>query len=156
MRVRDIMIKNVPPLKPEMSLGEAVHMLIESGYSGLPVVDEEGRVEGIVTEADALTFLEFLDLPGKDEFSDLSGYDERVNFVKRKVRARSGKLVAHVMNQTPILCTPLMKIDDLAELMIDKAVRLVPVVDNGILVGIVTRREIIELLIKPEKVGEGG
>ncbi len=150
MQVSDIMITDVPVLNPDLSLGDAVHRLIDSRFSGLPVVDKDDNVVGIVTEADALTFLEFLDVPTKYSFSDASSYDEKIDLVRRKVRARSGKLVAHIMNQTPVICNPGMPIDDLAELMIDKAVRLVPVVDNGKLVGVVTRRELIELLIRPE------
>ena len=153
MRVSEIMITDVPVLSPEMSLGDAVHKLIDSGFSGLPVVDENREVLGIVTEADALTFLEFLDEPTIDEFSGLGSYDEKIDFIRRKVRARSGKLVLHIMNQTPVVCNPDMTVDDLAELMITKAVRMLPVIEDGKLVGVVTRRILIELLIKPERIG---
>ena len=154
MRVRDIMLKDVPTLNAEMRLSEAVYKLVESGFSGLPVTDESGEVLGIVTEADALSFLEFMDVPHLDDFSELASETDRRNFLKRKVRARSGKLVTHIMNQTPVICTPDTTVDELAEIMIVKAVRLLPVVEGGKLAGIVTRRELLKLLLKPDKTAE--
>jgi CBS domain-containing protein len=154
MRVRDIMIKDVPTLGPEMSFGEAVRHLLDSDLPGLPVTDNKGRVLGIVTEADALTFLEFMDLPGPDEYPELHTEAEKLDFIHQKIRARGGKLVLHVMNQTPIVCTPDMKVYELAELMIEKGVRMLPVVEDGKLVGLVNRRAVIQLLLKPGEIDD--
>ena len=154
MRVRDIMIKDFPVLSAEMSFGEAVQRLVDSGLSGLPVTDEKDMVLGIVTESDALTFLEFMDLPSPDEYPELETEAEKLDFIRQRIRARSGKLVQHVMNQTPIVCRPDMRIYELVELMIEKGVRMLPVVENGKLVGLVNRRAVIKLLLKAGEVDD--
>ena len=154
MRVRDIMIKDVPTLSPEMSFGEAVHCLLDSDLSGLPVTDNKGMVLGIVTESDALTFLEFMDLPNPDEYPELDTEAEKLEFIRQKIRARGGKLVLHVMNQTPIVCKPDMRIYELVELMIEKGVLMLPVVEGGKLVGLVNRRAVIELLLRPGEIDD--
>src|SRR5690606_41207821 len=63
MLARDLMQRNVKTVSPDATVREVAEILAQEDYTGLPVVDEEGRLVGIVTEADLLVRAKTLKLP---------------------------------------------------------------------------------------------
>ncbi|NMN93961.1 CBS domain-containing protein [Antrihabitans stalactiti] len=119
MHARDIMTRPVVTTTPETSLRDATASIVESGFAALPVVDENGRVVGILSESDALT----------------AGPGEQAT------------TVAAAMTTPVETVTPRSDISTIAVRMLNGRLRSIPVVEAGLLVGIVARRDVLRALI---------
>jgi CBS domain-containing protein len=149
LRAKDIMSREVIVFRKDTSVKEAARILTEKGIGGAPVVNEEGRLVGIVTEADLImqdiklhfpTYLHLLDgyvyLPGS-----LHRFEE-------KLRRAVGAEVKDVMTREVITVSPEAKVEDIATLMVEKDIGRVPVVDGEKLVGIITKGDIVKSLTR--------
>lgn len=125
MRTAEIMTRPVVSTSPETPLREAIVQLIEEGFAGLPVVDDDGQVVGIMTEADAL------------RGGAAGGGD---------VASR----VADVMTSPVEVVSPDADVTDVARVMLRDGLRSVPVVDNGVLIGVVSRRDVLRPFVRPD------
>ena len=114
MIARDIMTSNVYTIRPEASAQDAAQLLSQKRISGLPVVNPDGRIIGIVTEADIIS---------------------KVN--------REGLLVADIMSHEVIAVEEETSVSEIASLLANRRIKRVPVVEKGMLVGIVSRADIV-------------
>ena len=126
MIARDIMTRNVHTIHPGASAQEAAHLLSQEHISGAPVVDANGKVIGIVTEADIIS---------------------KVN--------REGLYVADIMSHEVIAVGEETTVSEIAMLFAERKIKRVPVLHDGKLVGIVSRADIVHavaqghLVIRP-------
>jgi CBS domain-containing protein len=114
MIAREIMTRNVYTISPEAGVQEVAQLLSRKSISGVPVIDKDGKIIGIVTEADII---------GK------------VN--------RVGMCVADIMSPEIIFVNEETPVGEIAMLLTERKIRRVPVMRNGKLVGIVCRADII-------------
>jgi CBS-domain-containing membrane protein len=122
-RVKDIMTANVVAVGPDASYREMAGMLRVHRVSGLPVVDAEGVVVGVVSETDLLTG-----------------------------RARAGRTAADLMTRPAVTTDPDELVSSVARLMSRRKLRRVPVVDRqGHLVGIVCRSDVLSVFARPDE-----
>jgi CBS domain-containing protein len=145
MRVEDVMTKDVRTVEPEATLKAVAQVLTDAGISGLPVVGASGEVIGVVSEGDILR---------KEK-----GVDERpggvlgwffVDFpeARQKVAAR---LAQEAMTSPAITVEPWQPVERAAALMIDHQVNRLPVVDDdGKLVGIVSRKDLVRAFVRSD------
>lgn len=150
MKAKEIMNRNVVSVRADMTVAEVARLLSERRIGGLPVVDDEKRVIGIVCESDL--FLKEKGLP----FSAIKiptlfkrwVDPERLAEIYEGARHHTA---ADVMT-TDVVC---VDVDDtvghVALLMAQRNIKRVPVLQNGSLVGIITRADIIRLLARDEK-----
>lgn len=115
--VRDIMITPAITVREDILLTDVVKLLIRHHISGVPVVDDEDSLIGIVTEHDIVNFA-------------LSGHAPRTR-------------VREVMTTNVETCTPDTLFVDIANDFAARRIRRIPVVEGGKVVGIVSRRDII-------------
>ncbi|WP_295632916.1 CBS domain-containing protein [uncultured Mitsuokella sp.] len=148
MLVKDIMTKNVITVKKDASIREIAQTIVDHDISGLPVVDEEGKVCGIVSEGD-LVRKEFApELP--DElcilgaviyYSGLREYQDAF----RKIAAISAE---QLMTKKVVAVHEDDDVSKVAKIMYDKHVKRVPVLDGEKhLLGIVSRRDIVKMML---------
>ncbi|MET7990933.1 CBS domain-containing protein [Amycolatopsis sp. NPDC005232] len=123
MRARDIMTRPVVVVGPATPVREAIVLLMEHGIAALPVVDEENRVVGSFTEADALSGV----LTGEP--------------------VAPGRLVESVMTRLVVVVELDTDVSDIAARMLVDRLRSIPVVDAGGLAGIVSRRDLLRPLV---------
>ena len=127
MRVRDRMTPNPTTIRLN-SDPMAAHMLLRySKFRRLPVVDQSGRVVGIVTDSDLNLFLATAPSPG---------------IVKRQHR------IEQVMTRPVIIVSPDYPLEEAAQLMLKHKIGGVPVVEDEHLVGIITRDDILAQLVE--------
>ena len=148
MLVKDIMTKNVITVKKDASIREIAQTIIDHDISGLPVVDDEGRVCGIVSEGDLMRKEFAPELP--DElcilgaviyYSGLREYQDAF----RKIAAISAE---QLMTKKVIAVHPDDDVSKVAKIMYDKHVKRVPVLDDEKhLLGIVSRRDIVKMML---------
>jgi CBS domain-containing protein len=120
MLVKDHMISEVVTVHPDMEILRAAQVLIGSDVSGAPVLDQHGRLVGMLTERDCL------------RVTLHAGY-----------HGEPGGLVRDFMTPDPVVVRPDDTIFDLAEKFINDKYRRYPVVDGGRLVGVISRRDVM-------------
>jgi CBS domain-containing protein len=121
----DAMTRNISPVRPEDTIEEAIRMLVENRISGAPVVNDEGTLVGVISEYQLLEI----------------AYDP--NIKRAKVRDFMTKDLLTV-NASALLTT-------VANLFVSQRIRRVPVLENGKLVGIISRRDILRYMIQTGK-----
>ena len=133
MKAADIMTSPVITLRPSTPVRAAAALLVSHGFTAAPVVDEHRRVLGIATEADLIRGRV---LPEGWTFAE----DDE-------------PLVATVMTPVPLVVRPEDDVADVVSLMLDGDIRSVPIVDDGVLVGIVSRRDVLRCVARGELTG---
>ena len=138
MQVRDVMTREVVTVGPDTSAKYAAELLAGRGFAALPVVDDADRLVGIVAEADVL--------------QDRLPADPRLHL------RRDEEIPEH---PPPLLVRGIMTVgvrtvdagadvSDVARLFIDDRLRSVPVLEHGRLAGIVSRRDLLASLVRPD------
>ncbi|HVO87542.1 MAG TPA: CBS domain-containing protein [Casimicrobiaceae bacterium] len=140
MKARDVMTHCVVTVAPEAPIGEAIARMISHQVSGMPVVDAEGRLVGIVSEADFLRRQELhTEAPRRRWLEMLLGPGSPAEEYSRS----HGLTVAQVMSREVIHVTPDTSLTDIVALMDEHSIKRVPVVEEGRVAGIVTRADLM-------------
>ncbi|WP_051684110.1 HPP family protein [Blastococcus sp. URHD0036] len=137
MQVRDVMTCEVVTVGPETSAKYAGEVLAEHGFTALPVVDEDARLVGIVTEADVLR-----DRLPRDPRLHLRRDGDQAHVLPLLVRGVMTEDVRSVESGADV--------SDVAKLVVDERLRSVPVVDGERLAGIVSRRDLLRALVRTD------
>jgi CBS domain-containing protein len=145
MNVRDVMTTDVVTVAPGESLKNVAKLMVERRISGVPVVDSEGAVLGVVTEADLL--LKERGLRGGRGgplawIVDPLEIDTRLKFEAR--------VAGEAMTSPPVTVEPFRRVAAAADLMIAKRVNRLPVVAAGKLVGIVSRADLVRAFARSD------
>jgi CBS domain-containing protein len=144
--VADIMERDVVTIGPDATVHELVMLLQEKDLGGVPVVDDDGRLAGIVTEGDLVIEDADVRMPHYfGLFGNLVYLGGQKKFEER-LKKMVGNAVSDVMTTHVFMVTPDEPASSAANIMVDHKVNRVPVVDGGKLVGIVARHDIIKLL----------
>lgn len=135
LTVRDLMSPNPRTIGPDTPVREAVLDMVRAGVGGLPVVDSTNRVVGMLSERELLRHL-------------LSHYLPRAGGNSPSPPpASSRRTVRDVMTRQVLCVAPEQPLAEVASLMLNKDVDRVPVVKHGLLVGFLTRGDIVRKLI---------
>lgn len=144
MRVADLMTTDVVTVTPETSLRDAAALLAERRISGLPVVDTEGRVVGVLSEADIVA-----KAGGPSREHRLLGWllDPDVDLAD-KIAART---VSDAMSAPPLTIDAQRPVYEAAKVMASEGINRLPVVDGERLVGIVTRADVVRAFARSDE-----
>ena len=147
MQVNEIMTREVIFVAPEDSVEKCAQLLQKHGISGLPVVNEEGNVVGMVTEGDLIKRASRIKAPNYLEILGgliyLGSPKKFVDELQQAMALEAGRL----MTRDVITISPEDSVEKAATLMVNQSINRLPVVDkNGKLVGIVSRRDIMNCL----------
>lgn len=158
LRVRDIMTTQVVTLRETDTVRDATVKFAVDDVSGAPVVDKNYRLAGILSENDILgLFVKYekrLRREGSDQhmlLAPLDGHFENPEMAAI-MKEISETRVGDIMSKTVLTTTPNSTIMDLLIKMMDMDVNRIPVLEQGVLVGIVTRGDIIFSIYKRKKV----
>jgi CBS domain-containing protein len=147
MRARDVMSTSVMTLPPDAPLATAAGMLAKRGVSGAPVVDGEGKLLGMVTETDLLRRLAAVEDRPRSWVAGLfaSAQDQADRFARTH-----GRRARDVMTTQLETVAPETSVEHVARVLEEKKIRRVPVVEDGKLVGLVSRADLLRaLLVEP-------
>lgn len=122
LKAKDIMTTDVITVKSKTSVYEAVQKLIDHNITGLPVVDDDMNVVGVISEKDMLKLL----------------YDLE----------KEGGTVADYMTETTVSFDPEDNLLDICNCFIKNPFRRVPILSDGKLAGIISRSDVIEYILK--------
>lgn len=145
--VADVMTRDPICVRPETPLKEAVHLLAERRISGLPVVNADGKLVGILSEADLMWQETGVTPPAYIMFLDSVIYLENPARYERDLHKALGQTVGEVMTSDPLSISPDQSLREAAQLMHEDGVRRLLVTDaNRHVVGILTRGDIVRAM----------
>lgn len=146
MRARELMTRDPVTIPPEAPLPLVARTLAERGFSGAPVVDREGHLLGMVTESDLIRRLAAPEDAPRSWLRDLfaTAGQQAARFARTH-----GKTAADVMTTSLVTAAPDTQIEVIAKAMEERGIRRVPVVQDGKLLGIVARADLIRALLVP-------
>ena len=145
--VKDLMTPDPVTVKPLDLVETVLKSLEENHISGLPVVNDDGHVIGVISEADLLFKERPIQLPLYLNFLGSTIYLDPPGKFQQQLKKSLGILVQDVMTAHPIMVTPETPITKASSLMIGKRVNRLPVIDeNKKLVGIITREDLLKAL----------
>lgn len=143
-KAKDIMTTNVITLNPKDNVEKLARLLLEHKISGLPVVDDDGKLVGVVSEGDLVFREKQVKNPFYVVLFDSPIYLERPNRFKEDIKRAVAWEVGDLMSTSLFTVEPEASLNAVATIITEKGVNRVPVVDSkGRLVGIISRQDII-------------
>lgn len=145
--VADVMSRDPIVVRTETPLNEAIQILAERRISGLPVVDDTGKLVGIISETDLMWQETGVTPPAYIMFLDSVIYLKNPATYERDLHKALGQTVGEVMSRDPITIKAEKTLTEAARVMHDKSVHRLPVLDeSGEVIGILTRGDIIRAM----------
>jgi CBS domain-containing protein len=150
-KAKDIMTTEVITISPEEEVVKAAKLLLENHINGMPVVDQEGRLAGVICQSDLIVQQKELPLPSI--FTLLDGIIPLTSLknLESEVRKIAATTVAQAMTCYPITVSPESSLEEIAKLMVSKKIHTLPVVDQGKLVGVVGKEDVLRTLLPGEE-----
>jgi CBS domain-containing protein len=150
------MTKDVITVSPQTTVAEIAALLTGHGIAGVPVVDDERRVVGVVTEADLVVRSARPHFPHYIQLLEGFVFLESPKRFDQEVRKMIAMSAEEIMTRDVITCSPDATVEDVATLMVDRDVNRIMVTEGDRLVGIVTRADIVKTLRVEEPPGSAG
>lgn len=145
MQVGDIMTVGAATVSPETTIAEAAQLMLEHHISGLPVIDADGGLLGMVTEKDLLRREEIGTEQGHAHWMELVMSASKL--ADEYVRAHA-RTVADVMTRDVVTVSPDTSLSDVVAMMEKHGYRRLPVVKDGKVTGIVARANFLRALVR--------
>jgi CBS domain-containing protein len=146
LTAKDIMTHEVITVKESATVRELAALLLTSNISGAPVVDDAGRVIGVVTESDLIFQNKKVHLPTAFALLDAFVFLERPGKMEQEFKKMAGARVGDICSRNPVSVTPETGLEDLATLMAEKKIHTLPVIADGDLVGVIGKSDIIRTI----------
>ncbi|KAK7367558.1 hypothetical protein VNO80_09572 [Phaseolus coccineus] len=140
-------------VKPTTSVDEALDILVEKRITGFPVIDDNWKLVGVVSDYDllALDSISGHGLKDNSMFPEVDSTWKTFNEIQKLLSKTNGKLIGELMTTAPMVVRETTNLEDAARLLLETKFRRLPVVDaEGRLVGIITRGNVVRaaLLVK--------
>jgi CBS domain-containing protein len=148
MLAKDIMTKNVITASPDEKIDKVTKQMLENKISGIPVVDSERQVLGMVTEKDLMIKASEVKVPFYITLFDSIIFLENPIRFSNNLKKYSASQVKDAMTIRVVVVEEDMPISEIVEIMQQKKINRVPVVRHDKLVGIITRNDILKSLVK--------
>jgi CBS domain-containing protein len=145
--VADIMTRELLTVRKETTVRELAELFVTKRIGSLPVVDDSGKLIGIVSESDLIEQGKNVHLPTVISLFDWVIYLESEKSLERELKRMSGRTVADIYQTDVLTIKSDAPVSAAADMMSDQKVNAIPVLENGVLTGIVARIDIIRTLL---------
>ncbi|EXC17305.1 CBS domain-containing protein CBSX1 [Morus notabilis] len=143
--------ENLLVVKPTTTVDEALETLVEKRITGFPVIDDDWKLVGVVSDYDLLA-LDSISGGGQCDTSLFPNVDsswKTFNEIQRLLSKTNGKVVGDLMTSAPLVVHETTNLEDAARLLLETKYRRLPVVDGeGKLVGIITRGGVVRAALQ--------
>jgi CBS-domain-containing membrane protein len=148
---KDMMTREVKTARPDMTVQELAALLYENKIGGVPVVDEAGKVVGVVTENDLIDQNKKLHIPTMVSFLDSVIFVDSAATFEKEIKKMTGSLVRDVCSEQLYTVEEDAGLEDIASLISEKGVHTLPVLRGGKLVGVIGKADLIRIIARGGK-----
>ena len=145
--VRDIMTTDLITVTPDMDIAGAAKILLDNRINGAPVVDDSGRLVGILCQSDLITQQKKLPIPTLFTFLDGLIRLTSMKQLEKQVGKIAALTVSEAMTPKPVTVKPDTGLETVAALMVDSNFHTLPVVEDSELVGIIGKEDVLRTLL---------
>lgn len=142
VKAKDIMTKEVITVRPSTTISELSKLLLDHKISGAPVVDDNEHIVGIVTENDLINQNKRLHIPTVIRIFDAYFIPDHME-LEEEIKKMSAATVEEICNKKVIYVEEETLLDEIATIMAEKKVHLIPVVMDSKVVGIIGKYDIV-------------
>jgi len=144
------MTPDVITVSPQTTILDLARLLAHHKINGAPVVDEAGRLVGVVTQSDLVDRAKKFELPHVITILDAHFYLTRASTFKKNLEKMVGNQVADVMTSPAVTIGPEVTVDEIAAIMARRQVHTLPVVEGDELIGVIGKIDIIRALAQED------
>lgn len=144
-------------VKPYTTVDEALEMLVENRITGFPVIDDDWKLVGLVSDYDLLALDSISGVGPADNsmFPEVDSTWKTFNEVQNLLSKTNGQVVGDLMTPAPVVTRETTNLEDAARILLDTKYRRLPVVDaEGKLVGIITRGNVVRAALQIKRANE--
>jgi len=145
--VKDIMTTDLITVTPDMDIAGAAKILLDNRINGAPVVDDSGRLVGILCQSDLITQQKKLPIPTLFTFLDGLIRLTSMKQLEKQVGKIAALTVSEAMTPKPVTVQPDTGLETVAALMVDSNFHTLPVVEDSELVGIIGKEDVLRTLL---------
>lgn len=147
IKAKDIMTRDVITVYLDTEITQAARLMLDNHLSGLPVIDKDGHLKGIICQSDLMTQQKKIPLPSFFVLLDTVIAFTSQKQIEREVKKMAAVKVSEAMTPDPITVDPETSLEDIATLMVKHSIHTLPVFDQGKLVGIIGKEDILRTLM---------
>jgi CBS domain-containing protein len=149
LKVKDIMTADPVCVPPDLPFKEVADLMLERRIRGVPVVDDAGKVLGVITESDLLVKPAYAHEHRHEE----SGIRHFLARLRHRDRTEAGprRVASDIMSSPPVTASPWDDVEDATQLMLERGISRLPVLREGRLVGIVSRHDLVRQFDKTDE-----
>jgi CBS domain-containing protein len=146
LQARHIMTTQVITISPQASVSDLANLLKKERISGVPVIDDAGKLVGVATQSDLIDRARKYDLPHVLTILDAHIFLETPSHFKKKLEKLLASSVIDIMSTETVTISPDLPMDEIASLMAQKKVHTLPLMEDNKLVGIIGKIDIVRAL----------
>lgn len=143
---REIMTADVKVIFQESRLNEALKIMLQANISGLPVIDEKGKVTGIISESDIIRLKQKAFLPVYLQQLESFYYEAYPTDFEKELRLALQMPVKEQMSREVVSVQENTPLEEVMRLMVDNKINRIPVLRDKKVMGIITRADIINFI----------
>ena len=147
IRAKNIMTSDPVVATQDWDVSKATTIMIEKGFNGLPVIDDVGRLVGIICQSDIIAQQKKLPLPSFFTFLDGLISLNSMKSLEKEAQKIAATTVKDAMTKDPVSVSPDTGIETIAALMVDNNLHTLPVVEDGKVTGVVGKEDVLRTLV---------
>lgn len=148
LTAKDIMTRDPLTAGLQTDISDAAAVLLKNDINGLPVMDEDGKLVGILCQSDLVSLQKKFPLPSVFTFLDGFLPLSSMSAMEREIQKISASTVEDAMTPSPVTVDVETPVDEIAGLMVDKKFHSLPVMEDGKLVGMVGMKDVLKTVVK--------
>jgi CBS domain-containing protein len=148
MQAKDIMTRQVLTVTPDMPIKELAQFLLQHQISGAPVVDEQGQFLGLITEKELIEQNKRLHIPTVVSIMEAVVYLESPKLLEQELKEMLASRVEDLYLREVVTVREDTELEEIATLMSEAGVQLLPVMRNDKLVGIIGKADVVRAIIR--------
>lgn len=153
IKAKDVMTRDVVTVTPDTEVNKIAKLLLDRHFNGVPVIDRNGDLVGIICQSDLIAEQKKLPLPSVFTILDSFIPIHPLGKTDREVKKIAAIKASEAMSTHPVTVGPEAGIEEVAEIMVNRSFHTIPVVEDGKLVGIIGKEDVLRTLVPSDKAG---
>lgn len=146
LTAKDIMTRQVITVGPDMPVKELAALLLTRKIGGVPVVDADQKLVGVVTESDLIDQGKNVHIPTVISILDSFVFLENPNKMDQEIKKMAGCTVRDICASELLTVTEETPLNDIATIMSEKKIHTIPVLSGGVMVGVIGKTDLIRAI----------